>query len=291
MLNSSFRASWLVTFCGSFPFGGLFPFDGFKRVLKPALVAMTFLITGGLSAPAAQADQILRVGMPKPGVVPFFWQDSQGAFRGIYADTLRLIASRLQDELKEPVTLKFIPLSQARLLRQFEAGEIDIEAGVVPELPDPGADPSSRLAGLSLFTQPYGVVNNVIIYQPELSFPIFILPDLKGQLVATVRGSQVPPGLIREDFSNQWQIAQRVHRKWNEIGLMTEAVALYYQNSEKLDYKISLPYASNSVSFRLHLQRKALLDPINRVIDQLDEEGKLEQLVCDYLCGKAPASP
>lgn len=291
MLNSSFRASWLAAFCGSFPFGGLLPFDGFKRVLKPALVAMTFLITGGLSAPAAQADQILRVGMPKPGVVPFFWQDSQGAFRGIYADTLRLIANRLQDELKEPVTLKFIPLSQARLLRQFEAGEIDIEAGVVPELPDPGADPSSRLAGLSLFTQPYGVVNNVIIYQPELSFPIFILPDLKGQLVATVRGSQVPPGLIREDFSNQWQIAQRVHRKWNEIGLMTEAVALYYQHSEKLDYKISLPYASNSVSFRLHLQRKALLDPINRVIDQLDEEGKLEQLVCDYLCGKAPASP
>lgn len=280
MLNSSFRA-----------IRGLSRADRFLRKAFPRLLPTFFLIVGLMSAAQLQADQVLRVGMPKPGVVPFFWQDSQGAFRGIYADTLRLIANRLEDELKEPVSLKFIPLSQARLLRQFEAGEIDIEAGVVPELPDPGADPSSRLAGLSLFTQPYGVVNNVIIYQPELSFPIFILPDLKGQRVATVRGSQVPQGLIREDFSNQWQIAQRVHRKWNEIGLMTEAVALYYQHSEKLNYKISLPYASNSVSFRLHLQRKALLDPINRVIDQLDEEGKLEQLVCDYLCGKAPASP
>lgn len=244
-----------------------------------------------MSSGSAYAEQVLRVGMPKPGVVPFFWQDSQGAFRGIYADTLRLMASRLEDELGERVQLTFIPLSQARLLRQFEAGDIDLEAGVVPQLPDPGADPGSRLAGLSLYTRPYGVVNNVIIYQPELSFPIFILPDLKGQTVATVRGSQVPAGLIRDDFSNQWQIAQRVHRKWNEIGLMTEAVALFYQHSEKLDYKISLPYASNSVSFRLHLNRKELLAPINRVIDQLEEEGKLEQLVCDYLCGKAPASP
>ncbi|MFG1490565.1 transporter substrate-binding domain-containing protein [Oceanospirillum sp. HFRX-1_2] len=280
MLNSSFRAIRVLSRA-----------DRFLRKAFLRLLPTFFLIVGLMSAAQVQADQVLRVGMPKPGVVPFFWQDSQGAFRGIYADTLRLIANRLEDELKEPVSLKFIPLSQARLLRQFEAGEIDIEAGVVPALPDPGADPSSRLAGLSLFTQPYGVVNNVIIYQPELSFPIFILPDLKGQLVATVRGSQVPPGLIREDFSNQWQIAQRVHRKWNEIGLMTEAVALYYQHSEKLDYKISLPYVSNSVSFRLHLQHKALLDPINRVIDQLDEEGKLERLVCDYLCGKAPASP
>lgn len=228
--------------------------------------------------------------MPKPGVVPFFWQDSQGAFRGIYADTLKLIASRLEGELNQPVKLEFYPLSQARLLRQFEAGEIDIEAGVVPQVPDPGADPGSRLAELSLYTRPYGVVNNVIIYQPELSFPIFILPDLKGQRVATVRGSPVPGGLIREDFSNQWQIAQRVHRKWNEIGLMTEAVALYYQQSERLDYKISLPYASDSVSFRLHRNLKPLLAPINRVIAQLEEEGKLEQLVCDYLCGTAPAA-
>lgn len=255
------------------------------------LFSAVLLLSGFITAFSVQADQVLRIGMPKPGVVPFFWQGPQGDFRGIYADTLRLIAHRLEHEIKEPVTLEFIPLSQARLLRQFEAGEIDIEAGVVPQPPDPGADPSSRLAGLSLFTRPYGVVNHVIIYQPELSFPIFILPDLKGQLVATVRGSQVPPGLVREDFSNQWQIAQRVHRKWNEIGLMTEAVALYYQHSEQLNYKISLPYASKSVSFRLHQQRKALLDPINRVIDQLEVEGKLEQLVCDYLCGKAPASP
>lgn len=246
---------------------------------------LALLLIEGLAS-VAQAEKVLRVGMPKPGVVPFFWQDTQGSFRGIYADTLRLIAKGLEAELQQPVRLEFIPLSQARLLRQFEAGEIDLEAGVVPELPDPGADPSSRLAGLSLFTRPYGVVNNVIIYQPELSFPIFILPDLKNHRVATVRGSQVPAGLIREDFSNQWQIAQRVHRKWNEIGLMTEAVALYYQHTEQLNYKISLPYASNSVSFRLHRQQSSLLEPINRVIGQLEESGQLEQIVCHYLCGQ-----
>ncbi|OOV87996.1 hypothetical protein BTA35_0200070 [Oceanospirillum linum] len=234
---------------------------------------------------------ILKVGMPQPGVVPFFWQDRQGDFRGIYADTLRLVASRIALDLERSVKLEFIPLSQARLLRQFEAGDINVEAGVVPVQPDPGADPSIRLAELSLFTRPYGVVNNVIIYQPELSFPLFILPDLKGRRVATVRGSPVPNGLIREDFSNQWQIAQRVHRGWNDIGLMTEAVALYYQTSEKLSYRISLPYASNSVSFRLHRELKPLLDPFNRALANLEAEGKLDQLVCDYLCGTAPSSP
>ncbi|WP_417598017.1 substrate-binding periplasmic protein [Oceanospirillum sp.] len=229
--------------------------------------------------------------MPQPGVVPFFWQDRQGDFRGIYADTLRLVVSRIALDLERPVKLEFIPLSQARLLRQFEAGDINVEAGVVPVQPAPGADPSIRLAELSLFTRPYGVVNNVIIYQSELSFPLFILPDLKGRRVATVRGSPVPNGLIREDFSNQWQIAQRVHRGWNDIGLMTEAVALYYQISGRLSYRISLPYASNSVSFRLHRELKPLLDPFNRALANLEAEGKLDQLVCDYLCGTAPSSP
>lgn len=247
---------------------------------------MLLLLSATCSLAAAPSDNpLLRVGMPKPGVVPFFWQDTQGAFRGIYADTLRLIGQR------SGFDVEFVPLSQARLIRQFEAGAIDIEAGVVAELPEEGADPSNRLAELSLFTRPFGVVNNVIIYRPELSFPIFILADLKGQRVATVRGSQVPHELLREDFGNQWQIAQRVDRGWNEIGLMTEAVALYYQRSEKLNYKISLPYASNAVTFRLHKQQRHWLEPIDRVIGKLEEEGALEQLVCQYLCGRTSAAP
>lgn len=253
-----------------------------SRLYRPWLLLLTLLVSG-----AATADITLRVGMPKPGMVPFFWQGSDGRFRGIYADTLRLVAEHLEVQLQEPVTLAFIPLSQARLLRQFEAGAVDIETGVVPKTPDPGADPSSRLAGLSLYTLPYGVVNEVIIYRPERSFELFILADLKGQRVASVRGRPVPAGLIREDFANQQQIAQRVHRGWNEIGLMTEAVALYYQQSAGLNYKISLPYASNSVSFRLHRDLKHLLEPINTIISELEQSGRLEQIVCDYLCGPA----
>ena len=233
------------------------------------------------TAQPAHAPQTLRVGMPQPGVVPFFWQDKQGQFRGIYADTLRLIAQRLQLELE------FIPLSQARLLRQFEAGEIDLEAGVVPDTSGMGAS-ASRLRQESLFSRPFGIVNEVIIYRPELSFPVFILRDLKGKRVATVRGTQVPNTLIREDFANQWQIAQRVHRGWNEIGLMTEAVALYYQRSQNLEYQISLPYASNPVSFRLHRNQQQWLLQLNQVIAQLEQEGKLEQMVCKYLCGTGP---
>ncbi|WP_315981861.1 transporter substrate-binding domain-containing protein [Aliamphritea spongicola] len=126
---------------------------------------------------ASDAGRTLRVGMPLPGQIPFFWQDETGAFQGIYADTLRLIAEDLD------VELDFIPLSQARLQRLFIAGEIDIEAGVSPQLDVPDA-----LQQVSLYSIPFGIVNEVIIYRPELSFPVFILKDLEGQRVATVRG-------------------------------------------------------------------------------------------------------
>lgn len=223
-----------------------------------------------------QADTI-RIGVPQPDVIPFFWQDSEGHFQGIYADTLRLIADRLS------LTLEFVPLSQARLKLYFEQGYIDIEAGVI-------ADQSEDypLQQASLFSRPFGIVNEVIIYRPELSFPVFILKDLKGRRVATVRGTSVPDTLIREDFNNQWQIAQRVHRGWNDIGLMKEATALFYQSSEQLNYIISLPYASSPVSLRIHQKRKDLLAPINRTITQLEQNGQLEALVCHYLCGALP---
>ncbi|WP_421862635.1 substrate-binding periplasmic protein [Motiliproteus sp.] len=216
----------------------------------------------------------LRVGMPSPGQVPYFWRNEQGEFEGIYADTLRLIAEDLGIELA------FVPLSQARLRRHFIAGEIDLEAGVPVNL-----ETSASLKQVSLYSRPFGIVNEVIIYRPELSFPVFILKDLEGKRVATVRGSSVPDKLIREDFSNQWQIAQRVHRGWNEIGLMKEVSALRYRREGQLNYEISLPYVSHPVTFRLHRSRGELLDGMNASIEKLEQQGELERVVCKYLCG------
>ncbi|WP_293268471.1 transporter substrate-binding domain-containing protein [Neptunomonas sp.] len=218
--------------------------------------------------------EVLRVGVPTPGQIPFFWQDKAGEYQGIYPDTLRLIANDLK------FNLSFEPLSQERLRRYFEIGEIDIEMGVSANIDD-----RPQIKKVSLFTRSFSVVNEVIIYRPELSFPVFILKDLAGQRVATVRGNTVPDSLIREDFTNQWQIAQRVHRGWNNIGLMKEAVALYYQREENLNYETSLPYASNPVSFRVNSKIKDKLADMNASIDRLDKQGVLEELVCKYLCG------
>lgn len=216
----------------------------------------------------------LRVGIPTLGQIPFFWQDEAGEYQGIYPDTLRLVAADLQRPLV------FLPLSQARLRRHFEMGEIDIEMGVTDKVEDRAA-----LKEVSIFTRPFSVVNEVIIYRPELSFPVFILKDLAGQHVATVRGNTVPDNLIREEFTNEWQIAQRVHRGWNNIGLMKEAVALHYQKKHNLNYETSLPYASNPVSFRINIKEKEIVNAMNSSILRLEKEGVLEQLVCKYLCG------
>lgn len=247
----------------------------FRAIYCQILPLLMLWLSGlAVSVQAESRSDVLRVGMPLPGQIPFFWQAEDGSFEGIYADTLRLIAEDLQTELE------FIPLSQARLQRLFIAGEIDIEAGISPALEVPGA-----LQQVSLYSDAFGIVNEVIIYRPELSFPVFILKDLEGQRVATVRGSSVPENLIREDFASQWQIAQRVHRGWNQIGLINEATALRYQREEELNYEISLPYASNPVSFRLHTQRRDLLPALNASIARLEELGELERLVCKHRCG------
>ncbi len=230
------------------------------------------LLLALLSLPAGA--ETLRVGMSLPGQVPFFWQDESGVYRGIYVDTLALIAAEIG------VELQYVPLSQARLLKHFEIGEIDIEAGV--SATEPG---NPALRAVSLFTHEFGLVNEVIIYHPELSFPTFILSDLRGRRVATVRGAEVPAYLQREDFADERQIALRVHRGWNHIGLMKEAQALHYQRTLALNYEISLPYASNPVAFRLHLQRAQWLAPMNQAIAKLKADGTLDRLVCKYLCG------
>ena len=116
-----------------------------------------------LLSSASVLAEPLKVGMPLPGQVPFFWRDDAGEYRGIYADVLRLLARDLEQELV------FVPLSQARLLKHFEIGEVDIEAGVTRQPGD-----SAALRRVSLFSQSFGLVNEVIIYRPELSFPVFI---------------------------------------------------------------------------------------------------------------------
>lgn len=237
-------------------------------------VRFVLLVLGLQAGSVAFAADMLRVGIAMPGQEPFFWRDEAGHYQGIYPDTLRLVAEGLN------VQLQFVPLSQARLRRHFEIGAIDIEMGVSPRY-----DVNSTLDQVSLFSRSFGIVNEVIVYRPELSFPVFILKDLAGQRVATVRGTSVPENLVREDFSNEWQIAQRVHRGWNDIGLMKEAVALHYQREGNLNYEISLPYVSNPVAFRVHRAKQAWLARINARISELEQQGRLEALVCNYLCG------
>ncbi|OMH25607.1 hypothetical protein BGP75_23960 [Motiliproteus sp. MSK22-1] len=225
--------------------------------------------------PVASYGETLRVGVPSTDQAPFIWRDQKNQFAGIYPDIVRLIGKRMG------MDMHFVPLSQARLVKHFSIGEIDLEVGVSPrrQLRDSVAD-------LSLFSEPFLTVNEVIIYRPALSFPVFILKDLAGKRIATVRGAAVPDYIKRDDLSNELQIAQRVHRGWNDIGLMKEALAIHYQRTLKLNYQISLPYESNPVSFRLHRDQIDWLEVMNNTIRDLKDEGAIEELICKYLCGK-----
>ena len=198
------------------------------------------------------AQPVLKVGMAIPGQVPFLYKNNQGQVTGIYADTLRLIAQDINQ------TLEFVTLSQARLNRLFVTGEIDLEIGVSAQ-----AEQSVVLQLASVFSRPFGMANEVIIYNPGMTFPAFILKDLKGVKVATIRGSSAPSYIISGDFSSALQIAKRVNRGWSEVGLMREAPALHYKSSRGMRYKISLPYESHPISLRLHIKSAKLLKALN----------------------------
>ena len=250
--------------------------DDVKR-LKTAIF-LSFIIIVGLNlctlAEGADSDVVLKVGMPVPGQVPFLWSDENGQIKGIYADTLRAVASEVDLEIV------FLPLSQARLIRHFVAGEIDMEIGVSSK-----AKERSEIANLSIFSRPFGMANEVIIYTPKLRFPAFILKDLKGRKVAAVRGALTPEYIVRENFTSPLQIAKRVNRGWSEVGFMREAPAMHYKINKGMGYKISLPYESNPIRFRLHLKRSGLINKIDEAIDKISAEGRLEQIICNYLCG------
>lgn len=249
-------------------------FFQYKSLIKSKrLKGCLFASLLGVMAPAI-GQNVIRVGMPMPGQPPFLWQTEQGIVTGIYADTLREVIKGL------PLKLEFIPLSQARLARLFVAGDVDIEIGVPS-----GIKESSLLAGVSLFTRPFGIANEVIIYNSGLSFPAFILKDLKGKTVATVRGAVAPNYVVRENFTSALQIAKRVNRGWSQVGLMREAPALHYKASNSLNYRISLPYESNLISFRLHKNRSELLRKMDLNIEKLELSGGLEDIICKYLCG------
>ena len=243
--------------------------------LSPVLRAETLENVSVAAQAKATGVNILRVGVPSTDQAPFIWRDQQGHFEGIYPDIVRLIGQKMG------VNMHFVPLSQARLLKHFSVAQIDLEVGVSPR-----RQLSDSLQDISLFSEPFITVNEVIIYRPALSFPVFILKDLSQRRVATVRGATVPEYVQRDDLSNELQIAQRVHRGWNDIGLMKEALAIHYQRTLALNYEISLPYESNPVSFRLHRGQQSWLAPMNHTITQLKAAGAIEELICKYLCGK-----
>jgi len=234
-----------------------------------AIAVVLFIHTKAFATPT------LRVGLPEPGQVPFMWVGEDNRVKGIYADTIRLIAKDIG------VDVEFIAQSQARLIRHFLAAEVDIEMGVANSEKE-----LAELVNLSVYSVPFGFKNEVIIYKKELRFPAFILKDLKDQKVAVVRGTQAPDYVRREDYSSPLQIAKRVSRGWSEVGLMAEATAMHYKYNDAMDYEISLPYQSKAIRIRLHKQHVALIEKINKSIIELQDRGELESIICDYLCGK-----
>ncbi|MEH6625381.1 MAG: transporter substrate-binding domain-containing protein [Motiliproteus sp.] len=233
------------------------------------ITSLLLILISGLAL-----GETFRVGVPATDQAPFIWRE-HNEFKGIYPDIIELLAAEMG------VQMILVPLPQARLLKHFSIGVIDLEPGVSQRRSD-----SDELQGVSLYSLPFMTVNEVIIYRPTLSFPVFILQDLGDKRVATVRGATVPDYIRRDDLSNELQIAQRVHRGWNDIGLMKEALALHYLRTLNLNYQISLPYETNPVVFRLHRHQQEWLEPMNQAVSRLKERGAIEELICKYLCGR-----
>lgn len=198
---------------------------------------------------------------------------------GIYQDILdelsKITGHRFQ--------INYFPY--ARLARQFDIGEIDMEPGVFP-----GWVKQQKVPGV--FSVPFGKVVDVLVFAPGKHFPVTTPRDLSGKTLGLVRGYAYPD--LREMFENG-----TVHRAdaLNEIQLLAmlaggridqilinKAVAQYTirEIPKYGEFVLGDVLGAFDVSMRIHPSKKALLPKLDEAIVSMKRSGAITRIYAKY---------
>jgi len=180
--------------------------------------------------------------------------------------------------------MEFHYMKQDMLIGGFNRGVIDIEPGIAPSW-----RPSKKEQSISVFSEPFILLDDVLIYPPGnvvLEIPTFDdLYKLKKLIVGQIKGFHVPDGLNVYKVSDELTIARMVDKRRLDAGFMNAFVAIFYQQKNGYKYGVSPPYASTPVSMRIHHNRKKWLTPINEAIIRFKKDGTLRQIIEHYVSG------
>ncbi len=239
--------------------------------MKNLLYAACCVLAGWLSN--AQADTV-KVGFYN--YPPMMIEKGQS---GIYQDIL--------DELSKATGHQFqiMYFPYARLARQFDIGEIDLEPGVFP-----GWVKMQKVPGV--FSVPFGKVVDVLVFAPGKHVQVTTPRDLSGRTLGLVRGYAYPDlremfekGTIhRADALNETQLlAMLAGGRMDQI-LINKAVAQYTirEIPKYSDLVLGDVLGSFDVSMRVHPSKKALLPQLDEAIVAMKRSGAITRIYAKY---------
>lgn len=178
------------------------------------------------------------------------------------------------------------PLPVKRVQLMFARGEIQIECCI-----NKSWRPERDQQGRTLWTEPVMTTYEVLAFPAGQEFEAASTADLAGKQVATILGYGYANDALfaRNDVLNN--IAQLKLVAFGRVaaGIFDENELRYILNkvpeAKALADEISLGprIGSSKLRMRVHSSREDLLEPLNRLIEQVRRDGTLETIRARYL--------
>ena len=141
---------------------------------------------------------------------------------------------------------------------------------------------SEEQAEVSLWTDVLMTVEEVLIFPVGNSFEFNKLEDLKGKLIATVRGYGYVGSefFIRNDSSDNISQIQKVALERTDAGIIDRAALAYVLKKNKVlkernvEIEIGPVINRSDLKIRVHTSRPELVESINAAIKKMKQNGK-----------------
>lgn len=239
------------------------------------LIPLLFIV---LIRPLETRAEEFTVGLDSTGVPPMEFP-ADHAETGIHRDILLAIGDITGDRFK------FEHYPRIRILKMFNDGEIDIEAGINPAWRGSEATPG-------LFTLPFAKSVDILLFSPGARSEIQSPSELAGGTVGAVRGyvyTRMTPyftsgEILRMDGESELQLLKLLEGGRLKQIIVNRAVAQYWmlRTPEYRGFRIGPVIEDLPIMMRLHPTRRSALTRIDNAIETLIESGGIEAIYERY---------
>lgn len=225
-----------------------------------------------LFASCANSQVYVVAGYTYP---PFMDQAHQ---QGIYHDLIQA----LQSKLPKNIELRWEYYPYARLDYMFESGRVHLEVGSSPLWTQNKAIPG-------IYTQEFYTLSDVEVTQPEYPDRQDFRVDHDVDRIGIVRGYAFPQfndlfksgQAIRVDAKDEKQLLDMLFTRRLQKIFISKELFLYHQskNNKFNTLKMGSVIGRYEVAIRIHPNAKELLPLLNRAINQLQTQGRIQAIV------------